>query len=260
MKRPFRERAFIVLWCLWGLWVSATFYYFGRFPTPNRSSEGLTIINIVFLHGELIAFLAGAPVILIALLQYLVVGFSNPLRLFGEGLTGLLWLLCWSWAGLITYSHIQTWEFADDPISPGFASVFGGRVQITAGRPGQEAYATSQIPQGVLDAYTQNRMTEADRRLFEHHALQGTIQTPQGFQIGRTPALGTPLGAMTPAERALVRSLPQEPILTPRPDSLDPLASGPKQALIRQLRNEARLEAFLVAFVPMVFLFLLQLE
>ena len=196
MKRPFQERAFIVLWCFWGLWVSATFYFFGRYPAPNRSAEGLTIINIVFLHGELIAFLAGAPAVLITLIQYLVVGFFNPLRLFGEGLIALLWLLCWSWAGVITYGHVKTWEY--EPFSKSFHSAV------------EKFWYSSPPP--------------------PRQSLLGSL-----YGLGQTqPAPG---GAPPAAPAA-------------DPDQ--------GEALFRQERSEARLEAFLVAFVPMVFLFFLQ--
>lgn len=77
------------------------------------------------------------------------------------------------------------------------------------------AGAPATVPQGVLDAYTQNRMTQAERNLFEQHARQGVIQLPEGFQLGQTPTAGTPRRAMTPEQRAMVDALPRQPVMAP---------------------------------------------
>jgi hypothetical protein len=69
MKRPFLERLFIVLWCLWGLWVATVFYF-----------AGLQIGRPGVLENVLILF--AVPMFLLGLLQYLVLGFFNPLKLF----------------------------------------------------------------------------------------------------------------------------------------------------------------------------------
>ncbi len=42
------------------------------------------------------------------------------------------------------------------------------------------------LPQEVLDAYTQGRMTVNERKLFESHARDGVIQLPEGFPLART--------------------------------------------------------------------------
>jgi hypothetical protein len=42
------------------------------------------------------------------------------------------------------------------------------------------------LPQEVLDAYTQGRMTVGERQLFERHAADGVIRLPEGFPLIQT--------------------------------------------------------------------------
>ena len=51
----------------------------------------------------------------------------------------------------------------------------------------QASGAPRALPQEVLDAYTQGRMTVEERQLFERHARDGVIGLPQGFPLGQTP-------------------------------------------------------------------------
>lgn len=54
------------------------------------------------------------------------------------------------------------------------------------------------VPQGVLDAYTQNLMTPAERNLFERHARDGVIRLPDGFQLNQTSPQGVPSAQTAP--------------------------------------------------------------
>ena len=73
MKRPFRERLFIVLWCLWGFWSAGTSliiiwgFLQGVFLNFNDYA-GLTLPHLVI----------AVPLIL---LQYLATGLVNPIKL-----------------------------------------------------------------------------------------------------------------------------------------------------------------------------------
>jgi len=58
------------------------------------------------------------------------------------------------------------------------------------------AGAPRTVPQGVLDAYAQNRMTQDERNLFERHVRDGVIQLPDGFQLNQSPPQRVP-GAQT---------------------------------------------------------------
>ena len=70
MKRPFLERLFIVLWCLWGILGLLTLFGLGWASMPI----GDFLIILAAVLG-----ITGIPV---TLLQYLVLGFFNPLLLF----------------------------------------------------------------------------------------------------------------------------------------------------------------------------------
>jgi hypothetical protein len=50
----------------------------------------------------------------------------------------------------------------------------------------QASGAPRALPQEVLDAYTQGRMTVEERQLFERHAADGVIRLPEGFPLTRT--------------------------------------------------------------------------
>ena len=50
----------------------------------------------------------------------------------------------------------------------------------------QASGAPRTLPQEVLDAYTQRRMTVQERQLFERHAADGVIQLPEGFPLSQT--------------------------------------------------------------------------
>jgi hypothetical protein len=69
MKRPFLERLFIVLWCLWGLLGFFTLFVVGQDSGPI----GKNLFPLVLALG--------LPSIFLTLLQYLVLGFFNPFRL-----------------------------------------------------------------------------------------------------------------------------------------------------------------------------------
>ncbi len=70
MKRPFLERLFIVLWCLWGLFGLLTLFVLGE----ASNSVGKNLVTL--------ALALGIPGVFLTLLQYLVLGFFNPLLLF----------------------------------------------------------------------------------------------------------------------------------------------------------------------------------
>jgi uncharacterized protein YneF (UPF0154 family) len=76
MKRPFLERLFIVLWLIWGLFLGIGLFIgvFDQLTSrrPMPFSEFLAI-------GVATAAGTAIPVML---LQYLVLGFFSPLRLF----------------------------------------------------------------------------------------------------------------------------------------------------------------------------------
>lgn len=99
---------------------------------------------------------------------------------------------------------------------PRGAGLIGENIGPTETRPPLEGGATGvQAPQGVLDAYSQNRMTQADRITFENLVKAGQMTVPQGFQIGQTPAAGTPRRAMTAEQRAMVDAFPRQPVMAP---------------------------------------------
>ena len=56
----------------------------------------------------------------------------------------------------------------------------------------QASGAPRVLPQEVLDAYTQGRMTVAERQLFESHARDGVIRLPEGFPLIQTLPQGVP--------------------------------------------------------------------
>jgi cytochrome c biogenesis protein CcdA len=68
MKRPCLERLFIVLWCLWGLFGLLILFVLGQ---DQMLFEFLLLIYALGL---------GLPGVFLTLLQYLVLGFFNPLE------------------------------------------------------------------------------------------------------------------------------------------------------------------------------------
>lgn len=76
--RPFLQRVFVVLWVIWGLLLGALIFwgisveFKDSWPTPVATLIGL---------GSLTAVGSALPVML---LQYLVLGFFSPLRLFAS--------------------------------------------------------------------------------------------------------------------------------------------------------------------------------
>ncbi len=74
MKRPFLERLFIVLWCLWGLMLFGLLI--GYLVENSTNKDPLLRVLLV---GSGIAGFCATPIIL---LQYLVLGFFNPLKPF----------------------------------------------------------------------------------------------------------------------------------------------------------------------------------
>ena len=69
--RPFLQRVFVVLWLLWALVLVG--FLIVQFQNPRVS------FSAIFQFGVATAAGTAIPVIL---LQYLVLGFFNPLRLF----------------------------------------------------------------------------------------------------------------------------------------------------------------------------------
>ena len=107
---------------------------------------------------------------------------------------------------------------------PRGAGLTGENIGPTETRAPLAGGATAtQAPQGVLDAYTQNRMTQPDRLTFERLVAGGQMAVPEGFQMGQTPRVGTPARAMTPAQRALIQNMPAQPVAAP---SVAPAAPG----------------------------------
>jgi hypothetical protein len=117
---------------------------------------------------------------------------------------------------------------------PRGAGLIGENIGPTETRPPLEGGATGvQAPQGVLDAYSQNRMTQADRITFENLVKAGQMTVPQGFQIGQTPPAGTPRRAMTAEQRAMVDAFPRQPVMAPAgaapASAAAPMPGGPVQ-------------------------------
>ena len=117
---------------------------------------------------------------------------------------------------------------------PRGAGLIGENIGPTETRPPLEGGATNvQAPQGVLDAYRLNRMTQADRITFENLVKAGQMTVPQGFQIGQTPTAGTPRRAMTAEQRAMVDALPRQPVMAPAgaapASAAAPMPGGPVQ-------------------------------
>ena len=99
---------------------------------------------------------------------------------------------------------------------PRGAGLTGENIGPTETRAPLAGGATAtQAPQGVLDAYTQNRMTQPDRLTFERLVAGGQMAVPEGFQMGQTPRVGTPARAMTPAQRSLIQNMPAQPVAAP---------------------------------------------
>ncbi len=71
--RPFLQRVFVVLWLLWALVLVG--FLIGQFQNPRVS------FSAIFQFGVAIGAGMAVPVML---LQYLVLGFFNPLRLFAS--------------------------------------------------------------------------------------------------------------------------------------------------------------------------------
>jgi hypothetical protein len=77
MKRPFLERLFIVLWLIWGLFLGIGLFI-GVFDRLTSRSPMMPLSELLAIG---IATAAGTA-IPVMLLQYLVLGFFSPLRLF----------------------------------------------------------------------------------------------------------------------------------------------------------------------------------
>ena len=66
--RPFLQRVFVVLWLLWGLILGGLFFAHGeRLPFADLMKLGFSV--------------GAGTAIPVVLLQYLILGFFNPLRL-----------------------------------------------------------------------------------------------------------------------------------------------------------------------------------
>jgi len=141
-------------------------------------------------------------------------------------------------AGRMTPEDAATFEQevrAGNIMLPRGAGLLGENIGPTETRPPLEGGATSvQAPQGVLDAYSQNRMTQADRITFEGLVKSGQMMVPQDFQIGQTPAIGRSRAAMSPTERRMVDAFPRQPVAAPAgaaaPVSAAPMPGAPAQA------------------------------
>lgn len=127
----------------------------------------------------------------------------------------------------------------------------GETIGPTETRAPLEGSATAiQTPQGVLNADTQNRMTQPDRLMFEQLVAGGQMAVPEGFQMGQTPRVGTPARAMTQAQRDLMQNMPEQPVSAP---SVAPAAPGmapsaaPAPAPMAQPPQAARLQSELDA-------------
>jgi hypothetical protein len=99
--------------------------------------------------------------------------------------------------------------------------------------------------QGVLDAYTQGRMTPEDRIKFEQFVRNGTITLPSGFQLGRSVAPGAqtaapPAPASQPATSAQAARLQSElDALERERRAAASRAGGPSSEQVQNLERRA---------------------
>jgi hypothetical protein len=99
--------------------------------------------------------------------------------------------------------------------------------------------------QGVLDAYTQGRMTPEDRIKFEQFVRNGTITVPSGFQLGRSVAPGAqpaapPAPASQPATSAQAARLQSElDALERERRAAASRAGGPSSEQVQNLERRA---------------------
>jgi hypothetical protein len=133
-------------------------------------------------------------------------------------------------AGRMTPEDAATFEQevrAGNIMLPRGAGLLGENIGPTETRPPLEGGATSvQAPQGVLDAYSQNRMTQADRLTFENLVKAGQMTVPEGFQMGQTPAIGRSRAAMSSTERRMVDAFPRQPVAAPA-SAVAPVGAAP---------------------------------
>jgi hypothetical protein len=141
-------------------------------------------------------------------------------------------------AGRMTPEDAATFEQevrAGNIMLPRGAGLIGENIGPTETRPPLQGSPTGiKAPQGVLDAYTQNRMTQADRITFEGLVKSGEMIVPPDFQIGQTPAIGRSRAAMSAAERRMVDAFPRQPVAAPAgaaaPVGTAPMPVAPAQA------------------------------
>ena len=99
--------------------------------------------------------------------------------------------------------------------------------------------------QGVLDAYTQGRMTPEDRIKFERFVRNGTITVPLGFQLGQSAAPGAqtappPAPASQPAISAQAARLQSElDALERERRAAASRAGGPSSEQVQNLERRA---------------------
>jgi len=137
-------------------------------------------------------------------------------------------------AGRMTPEDASTFEQevrAGNIMLPRGAGLIGENIGPTETRSPLASGSTAiQAPQGLLDAYTQNRMTHPDRLTFEKLVADGQMAVPQGFQMGQTPRIGQPTRAMTQAQRDLIKAMPtQRPSAAPAGAPVPP-AQAPQPA------------------------------
>ena len=143
-------------------------------------------------------------------------------------------------AGRMTAEDAATFEQevrAGNIMLPRGAGLMGENIGPTETRAPLEGGATAiEAPQGLLDAYTQNRMTQPHRLTFERLVANGQMTVPQGFQMGQTHRIGASMAALTPAQRDLRRTVPLRPIpAPPSAPAVQPVAAAQAARLQSEL-------------------------